>query len=215
MLRFPWARRPTSPANAFPWVFPWLGAGFVIRFSFSLALGVGHTTTVASDGERRFASAWHTPRRVSSFGVGQSFTCPVNVGRSRPLVPRSRWYCPRSSALGVDQSPDKPRPISLVRRADRPSTHHERPNGVSERFHFSEYPVSPASAESRNILKKHPSRSASDPGQESSSLKEQTALGSVQARTLTRAADVLAGEARSPDIEIVRQSGESGGGGEP
>lgn len=110
------------PASVCPWPFPWLGAGFVFRFSFGLARGVAQVVTAV----RRFGlpselAACPGPvsaselvtvgqvlaamprdrfprmyRRVCSasavVAVGQAEACPARSGRSAPFCPPSRVY---------------------------------------------------------------------------------------------------------------------------
>jgi hypothetical protein len=87
--------------------------------------------------------------------------CPFGLPRTAwirsPLPPLSA-----SDARHVGNNPDA---VSPVGRAGVPSTHHERPDGVSFRFQRSVYPVVAASSEARHVFKTNPTGShfAHDP----------------------------------------------------
>jgi len=110
------------------------------------------------------------------------------------------WISPNESlAIGLlHVSRDNPDSIPLVRRADRPSTHHDRPAGVAFLFQVREYPVATSASQSRNIFNQHKSRSnfSNDPPH----LKPQPALLAVYSRALARAANVSAWESATDDV---------------
>jgi len=127
-----------------------------------------------------------------------ALTAPTNV--VPPVCPgvglSAVWAWPFASAL-VAVGHD-PHPIPFVRRADRPSTHHARPAGVTFLFQVREYPVAASASQSRNILSQHPLRSnfSNDPPH----LKPQSALLAVYSRTFPRTANVSAWESAANNV---------------
>lgn len=78
------------------------------------------------------------------------------------------------------------------------STHHERPSGVACSFQVGEDDVSPATAESRDILSDDPTRS--DFLDEPEHLFPESGTLAFDPGTLAGRRDVLAGEAAADDI---------------
>src|SRR6266542_1265034 len=73
------------------------------------------------------------------------FSLPQIARIRSPRPPRSP-----SAVRGVGSN--NPCSVPSVRRAGVPSTHHERPAGVAERFQRSENPVSASSSDARDVL---------------------------------------------------------------
>ena len=105
-----------------------------------------------------------------------------------------------SAARGVDQSADDPDPVPLVRGSDRPSTHHDRPDGVADSFQRTGDPVIAASLESRNVLNEEPSGSESAGEAEEVPPGEAAARVPVDAFALAGDRHVLTGKTAGEDV---------------
>jgi len=115
-------------------------------------------------------------------------------------------------ARGVEISGDDPHSVSSVRCAGVPSTHHERPAGVAERFQRSENPVCASSTEARDVLKACPNRS--DFVDEADGLEEKS--GAFSINTLAAGvsdAGVLAWRTADDDGRKVAEIGAKPGSG--
>jgi hypothetical protein len=86
-----------------------------------------------------------------------------------------------------------------VWRADRPSTHHERPCVVTDFFQVSEHPVSASSTQSRDVLNEAPARAYS--GDDPRQLEPETGACSADPFTLPGGADVLTWESADDEID--------------
>jgi len=128
------------------------------------------------------------------FGVGQLFTAVLNPSPDCSDAPFRLWF-PHTVAVGHN-----PHPVALVRRSNRPSAHHDRPDGVACRFQVSDNEVRAASSESRNVLSEHPTRHEFTDDAEHFT-PQAASFSSLDAETLPGNADVLAGESACDDID--------------
>jgi hypothetical protein len=102
---------------------------------------------------------------------------------------------PNTVAVGHD-----PRSVSFVRSPDRPSTHHERPDGVAERFQISNNPVSPSSSQSRDVLNQHPA--GHEFANEAEHLTPQAgSFAVIDAESFPRAGNILTGETSTDEVD--------------
>jgi hypothetical protein len=143
------------------------------RASFSGVMPINHAQTASKTSRPTvprapFCNCSESGREfracVSSLALPERQSRAVGVASIPARLPPHGPFAvlrsgPPLDARGVEISSNDPDAVASMRRAGVPSTHHERPAGVADRFQRSEYPVRASSSDCRHVLKACPSRS--------------------------------------------------------